>query len=133
MALLIIMIMVVIPILAIICASIAESLVYMLYEPSKFKPILNQYTGNCKMQILRALSDGAIKTSDIRSYYNYGVSGSLSRTLEEYRLLWQFSSREECECEIVTKHSGCYRSTLHEIELEIKRGKGVITKHWHTA
>ena len=81
------------------------------------------------MQVLRALSDGKIKPSQIRRYYNYGNCDSLLCSVEELRLIRQFADRGECE--IITKHSGSDRSHLHKIELSIERGRAVVTKHWH--
>lgn len=115
-------------VLGVLYLIVPSSALYVFYEPSKCKPLLKKYSGDREIQILRALSDGTIKFSDIRHYYNYGVSGTLSWTRQEYLLLKNIA--DNCPCTIITKHSGSDRSTLHKIDLEIRKGTAVITKHW---
>lgn len=117
-------------VMGILWATFTSSLLYIFYEPSKFKSILNQYAGDRHMRILRALSDGTIKPSDIRHYFNYGGNvGLVEYSPQEYRLINRLADRGECE--IIEKLSGSNRSVLYKTALEIKHGKAVITRYWH--
>ena len=81
------------------------------------------------MQVLRALSSGELKPSDIKKYYEVGYSGCPAD--EEYVLINNLSNNRDYA--IRRYESGSNFSILRKVELKIINGNAVILQHWACA
>ena len=100
----------------------------LFYDPDRCEKILDKYTGDRNMQVLRALAAWDLKPTDIKNYYAHGHTNCFPN--EEYKLI----NCLDRELYTVRKHmSGSNHSLLRDVELIITDGKGTIVEFWECA
>ena len=97
------------------------------YDKEYCRRIISKYTGDEKIQVLRALTSGELHPSDIKRYYNCGEHNCRG-VEEEYRLINRIDTSEYTVEEYL---SGSNSSRLLCVEVNIVDGKGTIVKHWY--
>ena len=119
----------------------------IFYDRKRCEEIISHYTGDEKMKILRALSDNALKPSDIKRYFISGKCGCPAS--QEYILINRLTqpnhyidittkdepivvSLDSPRSDYIVKKqlSGSSHSLLRSVELEIVDGKRTITEYW---
>lgn len=98
-----------------------------LYDKRLLTRIKEKYTHKSNSEcILRGLSSGDVKVSDVKCLKIEGFSGCPPE--DEYILINNIKRRGICHLE--RKDSGNAYSHLRKVSLYIKDGKGIITEYW---
>lgn len=100
----------------------------IFYDRDRCENIISHYTGSRNMQVLRALSAGDLKPSDVKCFCASGSCGVPAS--QEYILINNVKNRFSSEYSIKTYESGSNHGMLQKVELKIDDGNGVITEHW---